>query len=70
MDELIRRKFAAVGDVARALELTTNSQALAKTGRLATSHAQQAADALGVLAPSAARDGLLGLCSQVLNRKS
>ena len=70
MEELIRRRFSEHGDVARALELTHNSQAMRKTEDLATHHAQRAADSLGVLPPSAARDGLLGLCSQVLNRKS
>jgi len=70
MADLIRRKFSGDGDVPRALELTTNSQALQKTAKLATSHAQRAAQALGVLEPSEARDGLLRLCSDVLNRKA
>ena len=37
---------------------------------LATSHARLAADSLGALTPSAARDGLLRLCVDVLNRKA
>jgi len=67
--DLIRRKFKSEGDVARALELTMASDAMQRTRDLATSHAQKAADALGVLPPSAARDGLLRLCADVLNRK-
>jgi geranylgeranyl pyrophosphate synthase len=56
------------GDVAKALQLTTGSAALRRTADLATSHAQKAADAIGVLPPSAARDGLLRLCADVINR--
>ena len=68
MEELIRRKFKGEGDVAKALQLTTGSAALRRTADLATSHAQKAADAIGVLPPSAARDGLLRLCADVINR--
>ena len=42
----------------------------ARTRDLAVSHSQRAADALGVLPPSAARDALLRLCFDVLNRKA
>ena len=70
MEAMIRRKFKGEGDVARALELTKASRAIERTAELATSHARQAADAIGVLPPSAARDGLLRLCSDVLNRKA
>uniref|UniRef100_A0A7S2NED2 Uncharacterized protein n=1 Tax=Haptolina brevifila TaxID=156173 RepID=A0A7S2NED2_9EUKA len=70
MEELIKRSFREEEDVARASELIHRSQALRKTAALATNHAQQAADALGVLPPSVARDGLLRLLSDVLNRKS
>jgi len=69
LGELIRRKFKWDGDVPKALELTLNSQALQRTADLATSHAQKAAEAIGVLPPSAARDALLRLCADVLNRK-
>ena len=37
---------------------------------LATAHARKAAEALGVLAPSTARDALLRLCFDVLNRQA
>ena len=67
--ELIKRKFSGEGDVPRALELTMGSRALARTAKLATSHAQRASEAVGILPPSAARDGLLRLCADVLNRK-
>jgi geranylgeranyl pyrophosphate synthase len=70
MEPMIRNKFKGEGEVARALELTLQSQALQRTAELATSHAQRAADALGILPPSPARDGLLRLCADVLNRKA
>ena len=44
------------GDVARALELTMASDAMQRTRDLATSHAQKAADALGVTAMWSASD--------------
>ena len=49
---------------------SSDSDALQRTRDLAVSHAQQAADALGVLPPSPARDALLRLCFDVLNRKA
>jgi len=45
-------------------------QGMRLSAELATSHAQKAADALGVLPPSEARDALLHLCFMVLNRSA
>ena len=56
--------------VKQATELILKSSALRKTRDLAVSHSQQAADALGVLPPSASRDAMLRLCFDVLNRKA
>jgi geranylgeranyl pyrophosphate synthase len=54
--------------VAAVSSLVLRSQGIRRTAELATSHAQAAADALGVLPPSDARDALLHLCFMVLNR--
>ena len=70
MEQLIKRKFKSEGDVPRALELVLEADGPRRTHELATNHARQAADALGVLAPSAARDALLRLLCDVLNRKA
>ena len=48
----------------------SKSDALRRTQELATAHARQAAEALGVLAPSTSRDALLRLCFDVLNRQA
>lgn len=67
---LVKRRFAEEGDVQAASEMIIKSDALQRTRDLAISHAQQAADSLGVLPPSPARDALLRLCFDVLNRKA
>ena len=64
------RRFGETGDVSKASELIERSDGIQRTAALATEHAQKAADALAPLPPSAARDGLLRLCSDVLNRKA
>jgi len=46
------------------------SDGLRRTAELATAHAQKAVAAVGILPPSAARDGMLRLCFDVLNRQS
>ena len=68
--EIIQRRFAEEGDVANVAQLVRSSDGLRKTEALAASHARQAADALGVLPPSEARDALLHLCFMVLNRSA
>jgi all-trans-nonaprenyl-diphosphate synthase len=68
--EIVQRRFADEGDVKMVEELVHRSDALRRTRDLATSHARQAADALGVLEPSASRDALLRLCFDVLNRQA
>lgn len=68
--EMITRRFAEEGDVATVSELVAQSDGMRLSAELATSHAQKAADALGVLPPSEARDALLHLCFMVLNRSA
>ena len=68
--EIVQRRFSEEGDVATVSELVQRSQGLQRTRELATSHAQHAVDALGVLPPSQARDALLRLCFDVLNRNA
>ena len=67
---MVQRRFAEEGDVQAASKMILESDALQRTRDLAVSHAQQAADAIGVLPPSPARDALLRLCFDVLNRKA
>jgi all-trans-nonaprenyl-diphosphate synthase len=67
---MVQRRFAEEGDVQAASKMILESEALQRTRDLAVGHAQQAADALGVLPPSPARDALLRLCFDVLNRKA
>ena len=68
--EIVQRRFGDEGDVAKVSELVARSDGLRRTRELAISHAQMAADALGVLPPSVSRDALLRLCFDVLNRKA
>jgi all-trans-nonaprenyl-diphosphate synthase len=70
INEIVQRRFGEEGDVATVSELVHRSDGLARTRTLATSHARSAADALGVLPPSASRDALLRLCFDVLNRQA
>ncbi len=68
--DIVQRRFADDGDIATVSELVSRSDGVRRTKELATSHARKAADALGVMAPSAHRDALLRLCFDVLNRKA
>ena len=64
------RRFGDESDAALVGELVSQSDGLRRTQELATAHARKAAEALGVLAPSTARDALLRLCFDVLNRQA
>uniref|UniRef100_A0A7S3ATS5 Uncharacterized protein n=1 Tax=Haptolina ericina TaxID=156174 RepID=A0A7S3ATS5_9EUKA len=70
LDRLILRGFSEHGDAAIACDYISRSRGVSRTQELAASHTQQAANAIGVLRPSEARDGLLRLCSDVLNRRA
>ena len=64
------RRFGDESDAALVGDLVAQSDGLRRTQELATAHARKAAEALGVLAPSTARDALLRLCFDVLNRQA
>lgn len=64
------RRFGDESDAALVGDLVSQSDGLRRTQELATAHARKAAEALGVLAPSTARDALLRLCYDVLNRQA
>jgi len=68
--EIVKRRFSEEGDAALVGDLVFRSEGLKRTQDLATAHARQAAEALGVLEPSVARDALLQLCFDVLNRRA
>ena len=70
IEKIVQRRFADDGDVATVSGLVSKSDGLQRSRDLAVSHAQKACDALGVLPPSAARDALLRLCFDVLNRQA
>ena len=70
LGEMIMRSFSDADDVRKAEELIRRSRGLERTMELAVNHAERAAHAIGVLPPSTARDGLLRLLSDVLNRKA
>ena len=67
---IVQREFSDEGDGATVAELILRSDALERTSDLASWHAQSAADSLGVLPVSAARDAMLRLCFDVLNRQA
>lgn len=66
--DIVKRRFGEESDAALVGDLVSQSDGLRRTQELATAHARKAAEALGVLAPSTARDALLRLCFDVLNR--
>ena len=68
--DIVKRRFGDEGDAALVGDLVSQSDGLRRTQELATAHARKAAEALGVLAPSTARDALLRLCFDVLNRQA
>ena len=67
---IVERRFSDEGDAKLVGDLVLRSDALRRTQELASTHARQAAEALGVLEPSTARDALLRLCFDVLNRNA
>jgi geranylgeranyl pyrophosphate synthase len=67
---LIKRRFKNWGDVERTYELVLATDGIERAYELATFHVQSAVDALAVLPPSEAKDGLIKLAHMVLTRKS
>lgn len=70
LKSLIKRRFKEKGDAEKALSLTLETDAVEQSYLLATFHAQSAVDAISLLPPSDARDGLINLAHMVLTRKS
>jgi len=68
MELLIKRRFRNDGDVERAQALIRQSQGIQRTAALAKEHSEKAVQAIAKLAPSAARDALIGLATKVLTR--
>ncbi|KAK0553564.1 coq1 putative hexaprenyl diphosphate synthase [Tilletia horrida] len=68
LGDMVARKFEGPGDVAKALSLVQNSQALQRTSWLAEHYAEQARQALQVLPPSDAKEALITLTRQVTSR--
>jgi geranylgeranyl pyrophosphate synthase len=68
--KIVQRRFSKEGDAAAVSEFVARSGGLQRARELASSHAQQAADSLDALAPSEARDALVRLCFDVLNRQA
>ena len=68
LEILIEREFAEPGDLDQALELIANSNGINRARQLAASHAQQAAQNLSCLAPSASKDALGELTDYVVSR--
>jgi len=63
---MMQRRFSDPGDVAAAISFLERSEAIKRTQQLATEHAQEAENALGMLPTSATRDALHVLCHKVL----
>ena len=68
--EMATRRFGEEGDVAALAQLVASSHGVRRAKEMAEVHARRAAESLGALKPSAARDGLLRLCFEVLSRRS
>ncbi len=67
---LIMRRFKEEGDVQKAVQLSQNTDCIAKSYHLAEFHAQKAVDALDKLPESDAKDGLMRLLHTALSRSS
>ncbi|KAL9100437.1 MAG: hypothetical protein Q9163_004182 [Psora crenata] len=66
---LVGRKFAEPGDVEMAREMVQQTDGLEQTRALAQDYADKAADAVRGFPESEAKDGLLEMCSQTMQRR-
>ncbi|KAJ1968754.1 coq1 putative hexaprenyl diphosphate synthase [Dispira parvispora] len=69
LGRLVQRKFSQAGDTQQAWDLVHRSQGLSKTFDLARGHCDSAVQALMELPDSPAREALVDLTNNVLNRK-
>lgn len=67
---LIKRRFKKEGDIDKTVRYVMSTQGVERSYALALFHAQRAVDALSVLPPSEARDGLIQLAHMSLTRKA
>ena len=67
---LIKRRFKEKGDVERTYKYVMSTAGVERAYKLASFHAQSAVDALAILPPSEAKEGLIKLAHMVLTRKS
>jgi len=67
---IVRRRFSKEGDAHAFAELIGRSDGVTQAQDLATAHARKAVEALQILEPSIARDALLCLCFEAMNRKA
>lgn len=63
---IMQRRYSESGDAAAAMSFLDKSEAIKRTQQLASQHAQEAEEALGLLPTSALRDALHVLCHKVL----
>ena len=68
LEALIERKFAAEGDLEKAIALIQDSQGIARSRELAAYHANKAVEHLNDLPPSESRQALINMTEFVLNR--
>jgi all-trans-nonaprenyl-diphosphate synthase len=68
LEALIERKFAADGDLEKAIALIQDSQGIERSRELAAYHANKAVEHLNDLPPSESRQALINMTEFVLNR--
>ncbi|QIW98860.1 hypothetical protein AMS68_004378 [Peltaster fructicola] len=66
---LVGRKFSQDGDVQRAREIVIESDGLAQTRALAQDYVDKAAQAISFFPDSDAKNGLIDMCSKVMQRR-
>ncbi len=68
LNKLVKRKFAAPGDIDRAIEYVNQSSGMARTRQLAISHAEAGVKEIMKLKPSRERNALIELARRVVHR--
>ncbi|KDN53117.1 terpenoid synthase [Tilletiaria anomala UBC 951] len=68
LGEMVARKFAETDDVEKALAIVAKSNGLLRTADLARAHAKKASDALLILPQTEARDALIKLNEDIVER--
>ena len=68
LEDLIARKFSTPGDIEYAQQLLNSSHGIVRTKNLAIQYSNQAVEAILTLEPSPARDGLVRLARNLIER--